>query len=60
MSIAKNPYTLSFETDRARFVGRGRTLAAPLAMIEQGDLSNTMGAVLDPIVAIRCQSDSRT
>ncbi len=30
-------------------------LAAPLAMIEQGDLSNTMGAVLDPIVAIRCR-----
>ncbi len=49
------PYTLSFETDRARFIGRGRTLAAPLAMITPGGLSNTAGAVLDPIMAIRCQ-----
>ncbi len=52
---SEHPYTLSFETDRARFVGRGRTLAAPLAMLKQGDLSNTKGAVLDPIVAIRCR-----
>jgi cyclic beta-1,2-glucan synthetase len=49
------PITLSYETDRARFVGRGRTPAEPLAMMQSGDLSNTMGAVLDPIVAIRCR-----
>jgi cyclic beta-1,2-glucan synthetase len=48
-------YTLSFETDRVRFVGRAGTLAAPLAMLEKGDLSNTSGAVLDPIMAIRCR-----
>lgn len=48
-------HAISFETDRARFVGRGRTLAAPLAMLEPGALSNTAGAVLDPIVAARCQ-----
>jgi len=48
-------YTLSFETDRTRFVGRGRTLSSPLAMIEKGDLSNTEGTVLDPIIAIRCR-----
>jgi cyclic beta-1,2-glucan synthetase len=52
---SEQPFVLSYETDRARFVGRGRTLVSPLAMIEQGDLSNTMGAVLDPIVAIRCR-----
>ena len=52
---SEQPFTLSFETDRTRFVGRGRTLAAPLAMMEQGDLSNTQGSVLDPIVAIRCR-----
>jgi len=52
---SEHSFTLSFETDRARFVGRGRTLASPLAMIEQGDLSNTSGAVLDPIIAIRCR-----
>ncbi len=52
---SERPYTLSFETDRARFIGRGRTPAEPLAMIESGDLSNTQGAVLDPIIAIRCR-----
>lgn len=51
----EHPYKVSFETDRARFVGRGRSLTEPLAMNEMGDLSNTEGAVLDPIVAIRCR-----
>jgi len=52
---ADEPYEMSFETDRSRFIGRARTLAAPLAMITPGELSNTDGAVLDPIVAIRCR-----
>ncbi|HVV69340.1 MAG TPA: glucoamylase family protein [Gammaproteobacteria bacterium] len=51
----EQPFVLSFETDRSQFIGRDRTLAAPLAMLETGDLSNTQGAVLDPIVAIRCR-----
>ncbi len=46
----------SYETDRARFIGRGRTAANPVAL-DGGDgasvLSNTEGSVLDPIVAIR-------
>ena len=41
------------ETDRARFVGRGRTTRNPAALDQAGDLSNTTGAVLDPIFAIR-------
>ncbi|KAF0814495.1 N,N'-diacetylchitobiose phosphorylase [Andreprevotia sp. IGB-42] len=45
--------TVSYETDRARFIGRNRTLASPLAMHEPGALSNTDGSVLDPVVAIR-------
>ncbi len=47
---------LSYETDRARFIGRGRTAANPLALdttMESSTLSNTDGAVLDPIAAIR-------
>lgn len=48
-------FTMSYETDRARFIGRSGSLAKPLAMTEQGDLSNTKGAVLDPIIAIRCR-----
>ena len=45
----------SFETDRARFIGRGRTPANPVVMdrTEPLMLSNTDGSVLDPIVAIR-------
>ena len=46
----------SYETDRARFIGRGRTAANPV-VLDNGDspptLSNTAGSVLDPIVAIR-------
>ncbi|HEX7971176.1 MAG TPA: glucoamylase family protein [Thiobacillus sp.] len=46
----------SYETDRARFIGRGRTAANPMALDRHGPspLSNTEGSVLDPIVAIRC------
>lgn len=45
---------ISYETDRSRFVGRGRTLRNPAAMEEYGPLSGAQGAVLDPVVAIRC------
>ncbi|MFI5227719.1 MAG: GH36-type glycosyl hydrolase domain-containing protein [Gemmatimonadales bacterium] len=41
------------ETDRARFLGRGRTTRAPSALDHDGALSGTVGAVLDPIVALR-------
>ncbi len=44
---------LQVETDRARFVGRGRTLRDPVAISDQRPLSNTVGAVLDPIFASR-------
>ncbi len=47
----------SYETDRSKFIGRGRTVANPVAMDSgkgHGSLSNTAGPVLDPIVAIRC------
>ncbi|MDH5315397.1 MAG: hypothetical protein OEW44_02850, partial [Gemmatimonadota bacterium] len=41
------------ETDRARFLGRGRSSRDPVALEEDGPLSMTTGAVLDPIVALR-------
>ncbi len=44
----------SYETDRMRFIGRGRSLAAPRAMEGIAALSGTQGPVLDPVVAIRC------
>ena len=45
---------ISYETDRMRFIGRGRTAAAPIALADSAALSGTEGSVLDPIVAIRC------
>jgi len=44
---------VSFETDRSRFIGRGRSAAAPLAMSGRDPLAGSDGSVLDPIVAIR-------
>jgi len=45
---------VSHETDRARFIGRGGSLQAPLALRQRGPLSNTAGSVLDPVAASRC------
>jgi len=42
-----------FETDRMRFIGRGRELRAPLAMLEGRTLSGTVGTVLDAVFALR-------
>ena len=56
--------TMSYETDRLQFIGRGRTAADPQAMSgsgarqgmhDAGALSGSEGSVLDPIVAIRCR-----
>jgi len=46
---------VSYETDRMRFTGRGKTLAKPRAMLDVGALSGSEGSVLDPIAAIRCR-----
>ena len=45
----------SYETDRSKFIGRCRTTAAPEAMTDAGQLSNSSGSVLDPIVSIRLE-----
>ena len=44
----------SYETARLPFIGRGRSLIHPQAM-DIESLSGSQGAVLDPIVAIRCR-----
>ena len=41
------------ETDRARFLGRGREVRAPIAVMDGRPLSNTVGTVLDPVFALR-------
>jgi cyclic beta-1,2-glucan synthetase len=47
------PTRAEFETDRARFLGRGRTPAAPAALDPGAMLSGTTGPVLDPIFSVR-------
>jgi cyclic beta-1,2-glucan synthetase len=44
---------LELETDRARFIGRGRELRASIALTEGSALSGTVGTVLDPIFSLR-------
>ncbi|PYS94298.1 MAG: hypothetical protein DMF64_01530 [Acidobacteria bacterium] len=44
---------LQYETDRSRFLGRGHTPAQPVVVFEDRPLSNTVGAVLDPIFSLR-------
>ncbi|WP_164126062.1 GH36-type glycosyl hydrolase domain-containing protein [Sphingobacterium luzhongxinii] len=43
---------ISYETDRMRFIGRGKTLVHPQAM-DTKLLSGAQGDVLDPVMAIR-------
>ncbi len=49
------PAALQYETDRARFLGRGRTVRSPVSVLDGRPLSNTVGAVLDPIFSLRCR-----
>ena len=44
---------LQYESDRARFIGRGRSIASAHAMLDGVALSNTVGTVLDPIFSLR-------
>ena len=45
--------SVSFETDRMRFIGRGRDVSEPQALLRLEPLSGHVGAVLDAIAAIR-------
>ncbi|PIE76630.1 glycosyl transferase [bacterium DOLJORAL78_65_58] len=44
---------LEYETDRARFLGRGRPDDRPLALVPGTPLSGAVGNVLDPVVSLR-------
>jgi cyclic beta-1,2-glucan synthetase len=45
--------TGQYETDRCRFLGRGRTPANPAALDHGATLSGTTGLVLDPVFCLR-------
>ena len=44
---------LQFETDRARFLGRGHDLRNPISIVDGRPLSGTAGPVLDPVMSLR-------
>jgi cyclic beta-1,2-glucan synthetase len=44
---------LQFETDRARFLGRGHDLRNAVSIVDARPLSNTTGTVLDPVLSLR-------
>jgi cyclic beta-1,2-glucan synthetase len=46
---------IQFETDRSRFLGRGHGPADAISIVADQPLSNTVGAVLDPIFSLRCR-----
>lgn len=47
------PQPLQVETDRAQFIGRGRSPARPRALDAGVALSGSVGSVLDPVVSLR-------
>ena len=50
---AKTVGKREFETDRARFLGRGGGVRNPASIMDGRALSGTTGAVLDPVFALR-------
>lgn len=54
-SSSKSVQPVSCETDRARFIGRGRSAENPAALDHDGPLSGSTGAVLDPVFALRAR-----
>jgi cyclic beta-1,2-glucan synthetase len=44
---------LQFETDRARFLGRGHDVRNASSIMDARPLSNSVGTVLDPVLALR-------
>ena len=44
---------LEYETDRARFLGRGHDVRNPISIVDGRKLSNSVGSVLDPAISLR-------
>lgn len=44
---------IQYETDRGKFIGRGRDISNPIAIENNYPLSNSVGAVIDPVMSLR-------
>ncbi len=51
LAASESLQSLQYETDRNRFIGRGKSLRSPAALHE--NLSDSSGTVLDPIFSLR-------
>ena len=47
--------SIQYETSRQRFLGRDRSPRRPAALDAGGQLTGQVGAVLDPVLALRCR-----
>jgi len=45
--------SVSYETDRSKFIGRGNTIHQPAFLDKTDGLSGTQGSVLDPVISIQ-------
>jgi cyclic beta-1,2-glucan synthetase len=52
-TVGETVGALQLETDRARFLGRGREVRSPQSVADGRPLSDSAGAVLDPIFSLR-------
>lgn len=50
---------VQYESNRANFLGRGRTIRNPVSIIDGNPLTNAAGAVLDPIFSLRSRVSIR-
>jgi cyclic beta-1,2-glucan synthetase len=46
---------IQYETDRAKFIGRGHSVRTAISVFDGRPLSDTVGPVLDPIFSLRCR-----
>ena len=51
--FSKGEHSVSYETDRYKFIGRGRSQVRPVAMYSNKPLSGSQGPVLDPIASVQ-------
>lgn len=53
--IGPDAARVEVESDRMAFIGRGRSLAEPLALSADGVLRGTTGSVLDPVLCLQTE-----
>ncbi|HMD00230.1 MAG TPA: hypothetical protein VKH37_08745, partial [Ferruginibacter sp.] len=45
--------SVTYETDRSKFIGRGNTIHNPACLYNKDGLAGTQGSVLDPVISIQ-------